>query len=119
MLDLDNLSEEQIDDLSEKVVDLFSSISEEALILNNPDAYSRVRKIANDEDYIMECRFRYLSYDDDFFYADSEKDDYIVVEIWYTGAEKELKNDVHVVDIAFSASGGKSEEVSASWFPDE
>lgn len=119
MVDVDNLTDEQIDALTDQVVDLYTTISEEALSLNDPDAYAKVRKITNDDDYSMECRFRNISEDDELDPSDSEIDDCIVAEIWFTGAQEQLKNDVHVVDIVFSAQGEESNAASAKWFPDD
>lgn len=119
MVDFENISEEQLEKLSNKAVDLYTTISEEALSLNDPVAYSKVRKITNDEDYMMECRFRNLSSDDDFDSSEYATDESAVVEIWFTGAQDNLKNDVHVVDIVFSVADEMADEVIAKWFPDD
>ena len=119
MVDVDNLTDEQIDALTEQVVDLYTTISEEALSLNDPEAYAKVRKITNDDDYSMECRFRNISEDDELDPSDTDIDDCIVAEICFTGAQEQLKNDVHVVDIVFSVQGEESNAASAKWFPDD
>ena len=119
MVDVDNLTDEQIDALTEQVVDLYTTISEEALSLNDPEAYAKVRKITNDDDYSMECRFRNLTDDDDVDTSEFENDNCIVAEVWFTGAQEQLKNDVHVVDIVFEANEESSNEASAKWFPDD
>ena len=119
MVDFDELTEEQMDDLTQQVLDLYSTISEEALSINDPDVYAKVRKITNDDDYSMECRFRNLSDDDDVDTSEFEINNWIVAEVWFTGAQEQLKNDVHVVDIVFEANEESSNEASAKWFPDE
>lgn len=119
MVDLDELTEEQMDVLTQQVLDLYTTISEEALSLNDPDVYAKVRKITNDDDYSMECRFRKLSEDDDVDTSEFEIDNCIVAEVWFTGAQEQLKNDVHVVDIVFEANGESPNEASAKWFPDD
>lgn len=119
MVDIDAFSDEQLDKLTEQVVDLYTTISEEALSYNDPDAYAKVRKINNDEDYTMECRFRNISEDDDLDPSVSEIEDCVIAEIWFTGAQEVLKNDVHVVDIVFSVNKDMSNLASAKWFPDD
>lgn len=47
MVDFDELTEEQMDDLTQQVLDLYTTISEEALSINDPDVYAKVRKITN------------------------------------------------------------------------
>ena len=119
MVDFDELTEEQMDVLTQQVLELYTTISEEALSLNDPDIYAKVRKITNDDDYSMECRFRNISEDDELDPSDTDIDDCIVAEIWFTGAQEQLKNDVHVVDIVFEANEESSNEASAKWFPDD
>ena len=51
MVDFDEFTEEQMDDLTQQVLELYTTISEEALSLNDPDIYAKVRKITNDDDY--------------------------------------------------------------------
>ena len=51
MVEFDELTEEQMDDLTQQVLDLYTTISEEALSINDPDVYAKVRKITNDDDY--------------------------------------------------------------------
>ena len=119
MVDFDELTEEQMDDLTQQVLDLYATISEEALSINDPDVYAKVRKITNDDDYSMECRFRNLSDDDDVDTSEFEINNWIVAEVWFTGAQEQLKNDVHVVDIVFEANEESSNEASAKWFPDD
>lgn len=114
MVDFDELTEEQMDDLTQQVLDLYTTISEEALSINDPDVYAKVRKITNDDDYSMECRFRNLSDDDDVDTSEFEINNWIVAEVWFTGAQEQLKNDVHVVDIVFEANGESSNEASAN-----
>lgn len=36
-----------MDDLTQQVLDLYTTISEEALSINDPDVYAKVRKITN------------------------------------------------------------------------
>lgn len=119
MVDFDKFTEDQMDDLTQQVVELYTTISEEALSLNDPEAYAKVRKITNDDDYSMECRFRNLTEDDEFDPSEFEIDNCIVAEVWFTGAQEQLKNDVHVVDIVFEANRESSNEASAKWFPDD
>lgn len=125
MVDFDELTEEQMDVLTQQVLELYTTISEEALSLNDPDIYAKVRKITNDDDYSMECRFRNLTDDDDDVdTSEFENDNCIVAEVWFTGAQEQLKNDVHVVDIVFeaneeSSNEESSNEASAKWFPDD
>lgn len=124
MVDFDELTEEQMDVLTQQVLELYTTISEEALSLNDPDIYAKVRKITNDDDYSMECRFRNLTDDDDVDTSEFENDNCIVAEVWFTGAQEQLKNDVHVVDIVFeaneeSSNEESSNEASAKWFPDD
>ena len=119
MVDFDELTEEQMDVLTHQVLELYTTISEEALSLNDPDIYAKVRKITNDDDYSMECRFRNLSDDDDIDTSEFEINNWIVAEVWFTGAQEQLKNDVHVVDIVFEANEESSNEASAKWFPDD
>ena len=102
MVDFDELTEEQMDDLTQQVLDLYTTISEEALSINDPDVYAKVRKITNDVDT-----------------SEFEINNWIVAEVWFTGAQEQLKNDVHVVDIVFEANGESSNEASAKWFPDD
>lgn len=47
MVDFDELTEEQMDDLTQQVLDLYTTISEETLSINDPDVYAKVRKITN------------------------------------------------------------------------
>lgn len=91
MVDFDELTEEQMDDLTQQVLDLYTTISEEALSINDPDVYAKVRKITNDDDYSMECRFRNLSEDDDVDTSEFEINNWIVAEVWFTGAQEQLK----------------------------
>ena len=119
MVDFDEFTEEQMDDLTQQVLELYTTISEEALSLNDPDIYAKVRKITSDDDYSMECRFRNLTDDDDVDTSEFEINNWIVAEVWFTGAQEQLKNDVHVVDIVFSVQGEESNAASAKWFPDD
>ena len=119
MVDFDELTEEQMDVLTQQVLELYTTISEEALSLNDPDIYAKVRKITNDDDYSMECRFRNLTDEQNVDTSNIENDNYIVAEVWFTGAQEQLKNDVHVVDIVFEANEESSNEDSAKWFPDD
>ena len=116
MVDFDELTEEQMDVLTQQVLELYTTISEEALSLNDPDIYAKVRKITNDDDYSMECRFRNLTDDDDVDTSEFENDNCIVAEVWFTGAQEQLKNDVHVVDIVFEANEESSNEALLNGF---
>lgn len=112
---------EVTEELQEHVVELFSTIAQECLAENDPDAYQRVFKIMNDDDYDFAFEVRELNSEDLFDEELGDSANLYCAEVHFLAADGSLKNDIHVVDLYFMKNYKDDEDQSASanWFPEE
>ena len=81
MIDIEQLSEEQINELCDKALDLFSVLSQESLAPNDEALYAHLYKIYKDDDYELSVGIRNLDEDDEYDEEDIDKENCVVAEI--------------------------------------
>lgn len=118
MIDIEQLSEEQINELCDKALDLFSVLSQESLAPNDESLYAHLYKIYKDDDYELSVGIRNLDEDDEYDEEDIDKENCVVAEIDFVAKDGSLKNDVKAADIIFSTDP-EDQSASCSWFPED
>lgn len=116
MVNIDELTEAQFDALIDKVGAMLPTLATEALSENDPQAYDRLAKLYNDEDYELSIALREVLDTDEYDDELGDKQGLICAEFMLVAKDGTLKNDVHLVDIIFNADIEEEPLISASWF---
>ncbi|MGN0915800.1 MAG: hypothetical protein ACI4NE_05545 [Succinivibrio sp.] len=119
MIEIESLTEEQFDELNDRIIELFETLAQECLYDNDEAMYQRTLKIVNDSDYDMVVKVRYLTDDDECPNEVEDRDSLICGEIHFLAQDGTLKNDVHVVDIIFDPDFSEGSDLVIHWFPEE
>lgn len=118
MVNIDELKEEEFDALIDKVGAMLPTLATEALSVNDPEAFDRLAKLYNDEDYELSIALRDVLDTDEYDEELGDKKALICAEFVLVALDGTLKNDVHIADIIFNADIENEPLISASWFPE-
>jgi len=119
MYDIQSLSDDQFEALTDRVLNMYEVLTQEALPQSDSECYERLYRLSNDDDYELGIAIRNLSEDDDYDPDIGTEDEIIVASVFMQAKDGSLKNDVKVVDIIFNIDPHSDSPVSAFWFPEE
>ena len=98
MIDIEQLSEEQINELCDKALDLFSVLSQESLAPNDEALYAHLYKIYKDDDYELSVGIRNLDEDDEYDEEAIDKENCVVAETDFVAIKRGEKTYIQVSD---------------------
>ena len=119
MIDINALSEDEFSDYVDYALDLFHILASDALPINDEEAYDRLYRLDNDEDYSMEITLRNAVEGDEFDPDIGEPDTVLCATVKFIAADGSLKNDVKAVEIFFNEHRDDDAHLSANWFPED
>ncbi len=119
MISVEALSEEEFNEYVDYALDLFHILASDALPLNDEDAYDRLYKLDNDDDYEMQISLRNADTEDEFDRNIGAEDEVLCATVEFKAADGSLKNDIRAVEIFFNEHRDDEASLSANWFPDD
>jgi hypothetical protein len=117
MFDIDELSEEEFDSLTNKALDIYTFLVSEALPFSSKKAYEKLLSISKQDDFTIEISFRNIIDDDDMTEDMIDIEDLICAEVYYKiSKEENIFDRIHIVNIIFEPNGNNQNNISATWF---
>ena len=117
MFDIDELSEEEFDSLTNKALDIYTFLVSEALPFSSEKAYEKLLSISKQDDFTIEFSFRHVNDNDDTDEDMIDIEDLICTEIYYKISKDQKSFDrIHIVNIIFDPNGNNQNNISATWF---
>ncbi len=118
MLDIEKLSEDEFEALTDRAFEFYNSAADEALLEVNEDLRNTISRLNQDDDYHIELSARNANAEDEYDSSLGSSDEVLCVGVIYVAEDGSLKNDIHVADVFLNAQSD-STEFSILWMPEE